>query len=281
MNDSVYHLIEHSSLYIALVSLSMVLTASFLLSTPPNLSLLIAFLVAFAVYGFNKITDLAEDQESHPSRANFIKNHENSIKSAILIAYLAALGVAFLKGGIAPLIISLIPAVTGFIYSHSHGLGNFTSSHRFKEIFIVNTTVVALGWAVFVTYLPLSFTTLSVTTTSVVVATFFFLRVFITTEAFNIRDIKGDRKEGIETLPVKMGVNKTQYILHTVNIISFTLLFLAERFNMLPSNSFLLLAPILIYSLIYTNLLDKDINLEHLCIFIDGEYILMGVLVSL
>ncbi|MEM4781378.1 MAG: UbiA family prenyltransferase, partial [Halalkalicoccus sp.] len=203
------------------VGASKVAVVSLLLGHPINAAAPIAFLVTLAVYTHNNLTDLAEDGVNDPDRASLFERRTRLFSGIAVGAYLGALGLAALGGPFA-LALTLFPGVLGVLYSSRWLPG--AGPDRLKDVLVVGTCAVALAWAVPLALLPVAFAGGGVGVGAICVLAFFFLRAVFAVELFNVRDVAGDRREGVGTLPVAVGIGPTRWILGALNLASAGLL---------------------------------------------------------
>lgn len=88
--------LKNSPVLVALVAVSKVFITSFFLEIPLNRSILIAPLVAIAVYGWNDITDRSEDSINQAERVIYSGPKEKIGKIIFVILYLSALSLSLL-----------------------------------------------------------------------------------------------------------------------------------------------------------------------------------------
>jgi len=175
-----------------------------------NLSLILAaFFVTFTVYGLNKLTDIEEDSINLPEMDGFIEKNKYYIIYTVITSYIAALSLSFLQNPWAILII-LFPFCMGVLYSVK--ILNF----RLKDIIGIKNIVVALSWAVMEAFLPLAVLA-KAPTQIMLIFCFVFIKLFIHSILFDVRDIEGDRMSGVRTIPVVFGREKTKNLLLILN----------------------------------------------------------------
>lgn len=274
---SAYSICVHCSLLLAVVGASKVAVVALLLSIPINAAAAVAFLVTLAVYNHNKLTDLAEDGVNSPDQADFFGSRKMLFTLLSAGAYVVALGLSAF-GGPVTIALTLFPGILGVFYS-SRWLP-MTTADRLKDLLVVGTVAVALAWAVPLALLPLAFEGSTFGIAAVVVLVFFFLRTVIAVELFNVRDIAGDRREGVGTLPVALGVRPTQYVLGALNACSLALLVCAVYLGVLSTVA-LAVTPVIAYSLSIVVLLGGDRPADHLCLASYFECPLMVVFLTI
>lgn len=256
-----YAVCVHCSLLLAAVGASKVVVVALLLSLPINLAAAVAFLVTVAVYTHNKLTDLAEDGVNDPDRAAFFGPRTRLFGLFAVGVYVKALAVATFGGPIA-FALTLFPGLLGVLYSSRWLPAD--GADRLKDVVIVGTTAVALAWAVPLALLPLAFEGGGFGAGAAVVLVFFFLRTVVAVELFNVRDVAGDRREGVGTLPVVLGVHPTRYVLCALNACSIGLLVAAVLAGVLAPIALAAVAGI-VYSLVLVALLGRR-STDHLCL---------------
>ena len=272
---NVHDVLVHTTLLQGGVGVAKALVACLLLAVPVNAALPVAGLVAFAVYTHNRLTDVEEDAVNDPDRVDFVTARRGVFASLSVGAYLLALGVAAL-GGVACLALTLFPAAVGVLYSERLVPVPFGDVDRLKDVLAVNTASVAVAWAVPLTYLPLSFAGAPALAGSAFVALFLFLRTFVGVEFFNVRDVAGDRSEGVGTLPVAFGVRSTRLALYALDAASLAVLAVGVLVGALPRLAAFAAVPGVAYSLFVTSRLDADVDLGLLCSARDFDYLVMA-----
>ncbi len=180
------------------------------------LLLLAAFLLTFAVYLLNVVTDFEEDSINQPIR---MKAYE--MKNAFLFisffSCIIAISIGFYLN-IESIFVMLIPFIIGFLYSVR--IANF----RIKNLFLAKNISISLSWAMEASLMPYVFKPFY----SFFLAVFLliFIKGMINTILFDLRDVEGDRMSKIITIPVKMGKKKTFFLLLLLNSSLFLWLFL-------------------------------------------------------
>jgi 4-hydroxybenzoate polyprenyltransferase len=198
-----------SSLLLALNGVMVVVFGFFLVNATIVPSLLFAaFLVTFAVYGLNKFTDKAEDSINQPETLPRASGY-------YLVFSIVSMMIGFLIGlleGILAFFVLCAPVMIGVIYS----VRISKSIPRLKEIVGVKSLVVAVSWALTGCLLPDSFYSAKLQVI-VIVFVYIFIRVFVGTILCDVSDTKGDLASGVETIPIRLGRNKTKKLLILLN----------------------------------------------------------------
>lgn len=262
----------YSSAYLSLIAMAEVLIVSTLLSLPLTPAAIVVGLVVFAVYANDRIADAETDAVSNPGQAAFVKRHRGVLYVLAAGAYGLAVALSVLGGPIA-LAITLLPGALWICYATDWVPGDGAYVHRLKDLFLVNTMVVALAWAVTLTFLPLTFADGVLTPSTAVVFAYFFLRVFTNTEIPNVRDVEGDRAIGVLTIPVVFGVDRTRRILLGIDCCTASLVVLAVRIDSLTPVAGLALLAGVGYSLGVTSLIGRVENDRLLAKAAECEYL--------
>jgi 4-hydroxybenzoate polyprenyltransferase len=113
------------------------------------------------------------------------------------------------------------------------------------------------------------------------IAYFVFLKVFINTVLFDVRDVEGDRLAGTITIPVSLGRQKTRGLLLALN--STLILWAAlSVFQGLPYKYLSILAGSIVYGYWYILRLCRDGTTIQKSVdwLVDGEWILIAILAA-
>lgn len=207
----------YTSGYLVVIAMIEVATAMVALSLPPNPAPIVVGLVAFAVYGGDRITDAESDAISSPGQSAFVRRHETALSVLSATAYGLAIAIAVF-GGSDALAITLMPGAFWILYATDWLPAVGTHLKRLKDVLVVNSTIVALAWAIAVVLLPMAFADAAVTPVAAVVFVYFLVDTFVNTEIPNVADRKGDAAIGVSTLPVVFGVDGTRRILYGIDV---------------------------------------------------------------
>ncbi len=185
------------------------------------------FLMAFSVYSLNKISDIDEDAINMPERVNFVGNHKKLVIYYSIASYTFSLYLAYINNPQSTLVL-LVPIVANVLYS-SH---IFQGVPRLKDIPLMKNVVTAVSWSTVATLLPaLSLMKkqdisspsiellpgIQIPLVVLVIFYFVFIKGFINTVLYDVRDVDGDIISGTKTIPVILGTQKTCFLLLGVN----------------------------------------------------------------
>lgn len=191
----------HSNLLISTAATSVALSTMLLADLSVEwLPLFIVFAVTLFVYSFNRLTDLAEDEQNVPRRASFIEDYGVALLVLGTVLYFLAT-VAAIVAGIRGAPAMVVPLAVTLLYS-VFGL---------KRLLLVKNLLVGLSWGL----IPLGVGVYyDVLRTFDILFMFVFVTAALTIAAvvFDIKDIEGDSAEGIRTVPVLAGPRRTRQL---------------------------------------------------------------------
>lgn len=266
----------YSSVFIAVIAMTEVAIAMVLLSLPLNIAPVVVGLVTFAVYSGDRLADADTDEISNPKQAAFMRRHGDVMYVLVAASYALAVTLSILGGPVA-LGLALIPGVFWVLYATDWVPDVGLRVRRLKQVVVLNSAVVALAWAVTLTFLPLAFADAPVTLATVVVFGYFFLRSFVDTEIPNVRDVAADRQTDVGTLPVRLGVRRTRHALYGVDVGTLALVGYATTAGVLPITMSTALAVGLLYSVGITTFVGRFEDEELLARLPECEYVFVAV----
>ena len=188
-----------------------ILYMSFLLQGVLSNALLLiaAFFLGIAVYSLNRITDLKEDAVNMPDGGRFFQKNRDYLLFASIESINIAVVLAFFSNPFAIIVI-----LSAFSVSVLYGIG--THRLRLKNILLLKSITVAGTMAATAVVLP--FLVDPNVAFIVLMATYFiFLNIFIEGVLLDVRDIEGDRKAGVRTIPASLGRKRTRNVLLLMN----------------------------------------------------------------
>lgn len=246
LTRSVRNLLLYSSVYLAIIAMAEVVLVSELLALPLTPAPVVAGLLTFAVYGNDRLADLETDAKTAPARTAFVRRYQDGFYVLAAIAYGLAVALSVL-GGPLSFGLSLLPGVVWILYACDWLPSLPSGTQRLKDIFLLNSTLVAVAWALVIVCLPLTYVGAPASPTVGVVFLFFVLATFVNTEIPNVRDREGDSEIGVRTLPVVIGVRRTIYILYGITSLTAVLVSVAFVANVVNLKE----AAVLVASLLF------------------------------
>jgi len=277
----VFDFIIHSSIYLAFAGACLVYASCLLFGVEPKIELtLIMFLSVYAIYNFSRITDRAEDEINVPDRVSVFTRYEKYLTPSIPIAYIGAIFLAYYLGGFKLTLAVLMPLILIIIYAVRWIPRSVSKYSRLKEVMGLKNIIASLAWAWIATFLPFAYYRLDVTITMLVIFIFIFIISFINTVFFDMRDIEGDKLEGINTIPVYLGFNDTIKFLIILNAFLGVFILFTTFNEWVPTLAYIT-AGIVLYYYECLYLMTK-IDTGFVCdVLIDGDVIFVGILALL
>ncbi len=229
------------------------------------------FLVVYSVYSINKLTDQEEDAINMPARSTFVHGNERFLLILAIASYIVALLLGLVESPLAAGIL-LVPLLSGITYSTNPF--SIIGIPRLKDIFLVKSFIVAFSWAVCAAFLP----ALQLYDPAKLCFTFpfFFIKVFINTVLFDVRDVEGDTLNSVKTIPVVIGIKRTrQSLLIIQSLLVVWLVLFSDLFN----EYYVILIASMVYGYLYilhfcNTSHHRDMSWD---ILLEGEWILMGI----
>lgn len=112
---------------------------------------------------------------------------------------------------------------------------------------------------------------------------YIFLKAFINAVFFDVKDMEGDYRKKLKTIPLVLGKKNTYLFLNILNLVAFAILIAGVQVQVLPSAG-LFLSLFVLYSAwyLYTGFrADERQIFQYTYIFVDGETVLWPVVVFL
>jgi 4-hydroxybenzoate polyprenyltransferase len=196
----------HSNLFISLAAASVVVTTTVLAGLPfEALPFFIVFAAAMFVYTLNRFTDLEEDRENVPQRAAFVERYGLFWLALGVGLYLGAIVIAFALGVPGAGYLSL-PLIVALLYTFG-----------VKQLFLVKNLFVGFAWALIPLGVGIYYEQLW-TTEIVFLGVYVGAMITIAAAVFDIKDIDGDREQGISTVPTAFGPRWTRVTAQLANV---------------------------------------------------------------
>jgi len=199
----------------SLGAVSIVLISAFLLKIDITLDcLLAAYLIFYPLYLYNRFKEIEIDSLTNHERTNYLKDYIHKTPVILFLIVLILIGLLFYFSNPITLIFSLLLLFFGLIYSEGiKGLTKFIP--LFKNFYVASFFALLVFFPIFYYNFVLSY---EVLTSSLLLFIFIYLNIVLMQIFLDIKDIESDRKEGLKTLGVLLGKEKTIKTLHFLNI---------------------------------------------------------------
>lgn len=241
------------------------------------LLLVMAYLFSYGAYMMNRSAEIDVDSVSHPERTAHLSTRRKYLPvisgSCFLVGYVIAITVNTIF-----FVALLVPLALSFMYSvGSKRLVGVVGVSKLKEKLLVKNLVISLGWSLIPLLVGLYY--LRFETVLALMAGFIFLRFMVSTLIFDVRDVAGDKEQGIRTVPAVYGTDKTYRLMAGLDVATLAYIAAVVYLGLLPPAVWIL-AILPIYSLGYSALARRPkANLGFICdVLVDGEYLFWGPL---
>jgi 4-hydroxybenzoate polyprenyltransferase len=220
----------------ALVAPALILTTSLITNTRVDIPLLlIAYLLPLIIYSYDYHRDLDKDVITNSGRTSHLQKITRHYPLILLIYASILLALLWQFANYSLVIFIGLMIFGGLVYSTL--LKRMTKKiPLFKNIYTGLTW--SLGGAFFI---PLYYS-MNISLSFFIIFIFISLRTTMNSIFFDLKDYQVDKDEGLRTLPVILGKNKTITILHLLNIIAFIPLIIGVSLKILPLYSLSLIA---------------------------------------
>jgi len=236
--------------------------------------LLVVYLGTQSVYLYNHFKEFDKDSLTNPQRSEHIEKYVKYIPLITLFFSLTAIVIVIYFNKILALLFGLLMLFGGLLYSKF--LKKFT-----RRIIGFKDFLISFLWATLVIFLAYYYF-FSWNFALILMVLFIFLRLFLNTNFFDMKDVESDIKEGLLTLPVILGKKTLIKFLTIINMLSMIPIIFGVFLDILPNFSLILLLTIP-YSFYYLKQTSKEsVDLRFLSyVLVDGEYLLWSIFILL
>jgi 4-hydroxybenzoate polyprenyltransferase len=271
----IFHWMVMSDVYASLIASGIAVITEAVLGLPYDLLAIAAvFFTSMAVYSWNRRDDGDIDAINVPERTKFVAKEGTAILVFSNAGFFLTMAYA-LASNIPVAVAMAFIVLSGFFYSFPllrplHGILGFS---RLKEPLGVKNACASFLYAMFV-LIPVFAAHAPLTEAVSVLAIFVFLRFFIVSTLFDLRDIEGDSKKDIRTIPVTYGRGTTLAFLHILNALTLVL-GVAAVFAWGMSTLFLVMAAAtFLYAYYYLEECRRGADIRHLCsVVIEADFV--------
>lgn len=226
--------------------------------------LFLAYLSLQIIYNYDHISDLKRECSTNPERNKHLEG-----RSLLVVLYIVFL-----------ILLSFFVNYQVFLFFLFFTIGGVAYTTKLKS---VTQNIVAfknIYTSIFIALIPLVVllehgSHYDNVITLLLFSSFVFLRLFLNTIYFDIKDIDDDKKNNLKTIPVLLGKRKTLKFLQVLNFITILPIVFGFIFGVLPAFSLFLIL-FYFYSLWYL-LKTSNLNIEKIrswsYLMVDGEYI--------
>jgi 4-hydroxybenzoate polyprenyltransferase len=254
----------------AIGSVSVVIACSIVFMIPVSWDILfVTYLLFYAIYLYDYSQGASSDEATNSSRAKYLLC-KNKSKCTVIITSLVLFIIMMFFTSILITAIGMSILVLGLLYG-SHFKKLTKKIPAFKNIFV------SVVWA-FMAVFAFVYYSLPITYGAVMLALFVFIRMMNIQILFDVRDMEGDRKDGLLTVPAILGDKKYPFILRLINIVSVIFILGCVVKGLLPAFT-LAITPMFYYAVSYINRVIKSRNEYTSYIFAAFEPIMWSVFI--
>lgn len=233
--------------------------------------LLLSYLLPQVAYTFNRWVEFTKDDQTNFLRNNYLR----STKSKLPLLFFFYLVLSFL-------ISYYYGTYIGFLFVVMMATGSVLYTLYFKSLtknlIGFKTLYVSFFWSL-LTFLTVLYYGLEFSSKVWFIFWFIFLRFYLSTAYFDIKDIQSDRRMGLKTLPVVLGRKNTIILLHFLNILSLVPIVWGVSRGYFADRA-LILVFLVPYAFFYIEFARKKRDLQKISyVMVDGEYILWPLLI--
>lgn len=257
---------------LSLSDASIVFAIMILFDKPVSLPLLvIAYLIPQVIYSLDHIKEFQGDKETNPERVEHLEKNIVTYRFMAVIYLVLMFSLLVIYSNVNTMVLVIAVGVGGILYPK-----NLT-----KKIIGFKNYYVGLLSAFGLCFLPFFHYGLNFDSLFLAVVLFALSRLFLNTVFFDLKDYEADKKNGLKTIVVALGLNKTIIFLSAVNLLSAVIIIKSVYFSIIPSYALGLLF-VVIYSFVYL-FLAKKLSAPQLraisYLMVDGEYLFWPILI--
>lgn len=193
-------------------SMAVVVACATLFMVPLSWDILFtSYLMFYAIYLYDYSKGASSDELTNGTRAKYLQCKNKS--TCIVIAASALLIISlFTFTTVLTTIVSIGILILGLLYG-SHFKKLTKKIPAFKNIFV------SIVWS-FMALFVFVYYSLPITYGALMLALFIFIRMMNIQILFDVRDVEGDRADGLLTIPAIFGEKKYPFILKLINLVS-------------------------------------------------------------
>ncbi|MBX3168803.1 MAG: UbiA family prenyltransferase [Candidatus Eremiobacteraeota bacterium] len=274
--------LAYSNLWIAFNAAGQAYVNCLLLKISAPTACWLCGLSMFFVYTFAKTVrfDPQADMANDPERMEFLMRWRWPLVATASLGFLHGLCLTRADG---PRALLFTFALLGAVLYDVKWLPRGFRYRRLKDITGVKSLVVAIIWGVQTAALPASDAGLDLLDPAVLALILYgSLSMFINTVYFDIGDMKGDRLEGVITLPLHWGLRGTVQRLHLVNLLMALWLALLWRWGLVGQAALWLSPMVAFVWLFLRQARNEDSDLGFWCdVIVDGTYVFFALWLAL
>jgi 4-hydroxybenzoate polyprenyltransferase len=235
----------------AVGAVSVVLMGAILLNIPVSFDfVVIVYLIFYSIYLYDHFEGVDNDISTNYERVIYLKSRKK-VSSVIIISILIIAVMLYYFSDFYNMIFAFTILVFGLLY------GSYFKQIT-RKVLAFKNFFVSLVWSLLIVFLVFYYS-YTFTFASFFIIIFIFLRMLGIQIFLDIRDIDGDRKKGLLTVPVVLGRSKAISILKIINISTVLLIAFTLFYYTVPGFLVMLLA-VVFYGFYYIRKVEETKN---------------------
>lgn len=245
------------ALYVMALILNIPVTWSFLV---------VIYLCVFAANLYNRSDESGHDALTNPVRVKVMDKYVKYFYPIMIASLAISTILILLFANYKVFMLAIIIFIISMLYTT-------VFKKLTKYIIGFKSYIAALFYSLMVIFLAVYYNA-PIDKSVILVFVFYFIRIFISNAACDVKDIESDKKRGLRTIAISLGEGGAMTFLNILNILSGLLLIYGFYVNLLPAFSLALLLTIPYASLYFY--LDRKMNSKEVFTnaVVDGEFLL-------
>jgi 4-hydroxybenzoate polyprenyltransferase len=254
----------------AIGSVSVVMACSIVFMIPVSWDIFfVTYLLFYAIYLYDYSQGASSDEATNSSRAKYLLC-KNKSKCTVIITSLVLFTIMMTFTSVIITATGMSILILGLLYG-SHFKKLTKKIPAFKNVFV------SIVWA-FMAIFAFIYYSVPVTYSAIMLALFVFIRMMNIQILFDVRDMEGDRRDGLLTVPAILGDRKYPFILRLINSASIVFILGCVLLGLLPVFTIAII-PMFSYGIKYINRVVKSRKEHTSYIFAAFEPIMWSVFI--
>lgn len=269
-------LIFSSGIIIGLSMAGLAVVTNILLSEPISLSsALVGFSMTTGLYAANRLLESEKDAAIDNAISSAVDTNKSILTVLSVGLILLGIFLAFRESLEMGLLVTLSVLYLALYTTNLSKISFKKGGKRLKDYLGVKSLMVGIGLSFVVLYTGNCFHT-----TSIIALALLYFRTILNeamnTVIYDMKDLEADRINGVNTLPIALGVKKTKYILHSLNGVVTILTLAGFLLNLFPVYCLGLLVSFPYFAFLIEYLVYEPYRKGHLYfqyVLLDGAYV--------
>jgi len=228
--------------------------------------LVVIYLCVFAANLFNRSDESDHDVLTNPVRVKVMEKYTKHFYLVVLSCLAVSIGLILYFSNYTALIFAAFIFIIAMLYT--------TVFKKMTKYFVGFKSFVAAFFYALMVFLLVIYYKAPLNIAAILIFIFYYLRIFISNAACDVKDIESDKKRGLKTIAISLGESRAMKFLNILNIASGIVIIWGVYVSILPLFSLALLLTIP-YASYYFYLNSKTTSKEIFTnAIVDGEFLL-------